>query len=310
NIKSIKKAWKEVKGKSDIVVALTHLALDQDERILRKVKHIRLIMGGHEHKHNYVTVRKGAIAKADANAKTMYRHLLFRSGKRGEIQIISDLVEVDTTVAPDPVTAAAVKEWEDKAYVAFRSVGLEPDAIVYQPKEPLDGTEASMRYKQTNLGNLIAQSMLAASSKSDAAVFNSGSVRIDDMVEGVISQLDIIRMLPFGGRLLEVELTGTLLNQMLTTSDHLKGLGGYLQVSDNVSFDGTSWLINNSAIDKPKVYSIIAPEYLFTGLEKGLEFLKEGNPEIRSLKRFDAPADIRGDIRLAVVRYLQSLPTL
>ena len=60
-------------------------------------------------------------------------------------------------------------------------IGLEPDAVVYHTIEPLDGTEASVRFKQTNLGNLIAQAMLAASPQSDAAVFNSGSIRIDDM---------------------------------------------------------------------------------------------------------------------------------
>jgi len=68
----------------------------------------------------------------------MYRHLVFRDGKRGKIKIISELLNVDSTVAPDPEIAAAVKEWEDKAYSAFRAIGLEPNAVVYNTKEPLD----------------------------------------------------------------------------------------------------------------------------------------------------------------------------
>jgi 2',3'-cyclic-nucleotide 2'-phosphodiesterase (5'-nucleotidase family) len=207
-------------------------------------------------------------------------------------------------VMPDPVVAAAVKEWEDKAYAAFRSIGLEPDAIVYETKTPLDGTEASVRYKQTNLGNLVAASMLAASPKADAAVFNSGSIRIDDMIEGVLTQLDIIRILPFGGKLCEADITGTLLNHMLVTGNSLKSLGGYLQLSTNVSFDGTNWLLNGTIIDTARIYKIVSPEYLFSGAEKGLEFLKEGNPGIKVLKTFDDPGDIHTDLRLAVVKYL------
>jgi 2',3'-cyclic-nucleotide 2'-phosphodiesterase (5'-nucleotidase family) len=307
NLQSIKKAWKQARKQSDVVVGLTHLSLDEDEAILRKLKRIPLLMGGHEHQHNYVTIGKDAIAKADANAKTMYRHLLFRDGKRGKIKIISALINVDSTVIPDPVIAADVKAWEDKAYASFRAIGLDPGAVVYRTKEALDGTEASVRFKQTNLGNLIAQSMLAASPRSVAAVFNSGSIRIDDMIEGVITQLDVIRTLPFGGKLCEVDLSGELINQMLNTGSSLKGLGGYLQLSANVTFDGMKWLLNGTAIDSSKNYTIVSLEFLFSGAEKGLEFLKEGNPGIKSLKRFDDPGDIRTDLRLAVVKYLSGL---
>ena len=59
NLHSMKKAWKKVRRQSDAVIGLTHLSLADDEKMLRKLKRIPLIMGGHEHQHNYVTVRKG-----------------------------------------------------------------------------------------------------------------------------------------------------------------------------------------------------------------------------------------------------------
>jgi 2',3'-cyclic-nucleotide 2'-phosphodiesterase (5'-nucleotidase family) len=185
--------------------------------------------------------------------------------------------------------------------------GLEPDAVVYHTKEPLDGTEASVRSKQTNLGTLISQAMLAASPQADAAIFNSGSIRIDDMVDGVITQLDVIRILPFGGKLLEVDLDGALLNQMLQVGSSIKGSGGYLQLSPNLVFDGNNWQVNGVMVDPAKTYKIVSLEFLFSGAEKGLEFLKEGNPGIKSIKRFDAPGDVHTDIRLAVVKYWSTL---
>jgi hypothetical protein len=65
--------------------------------------------------------------------------------------------------------------------------------------------------------------------------------------------------------------------------------------------------LNGTAIDSSKNYTIVSLEFLFSGAEKGLEFLKEGNPGIKSLKRFDDPGDIRTDLRLAVVKYLSGL---
>lgn len=127
------------------------------------------------------------------------------------------------------------------------------------------------------------------------------------MIEGVMTQLDVIRMLPFGGKLCEVDLSGALLTQMLNAGNSIKGLGGYLQLSANFSFDGTNWALNGTVIDPSKSYTIVSLEFLFSGAEKGLEFLKEGNPGIKSLKRFDASNDIRTDIRLAVVKYLSGL---
>jgi 2',3'-cyclic-nucleotide 2'-phosphodiesterase (5'-nucleotidase family) len=305
--KFMKKAWRQAKKQADVVLALTHLTLAEDKAILRKLKRIPLLMGGHEHQHMYIKVRKAAIAKADANAKTMYRHLVFRSGKKGRLQIKSDLLPVDTTVVPDAGVAAAVKIWEDKAYASFRAIGLEPEAVVYKATEPLDGTEAAVRYKQTNLGVLIAKAMRAASPNSSAAVFNSGSIRIDDMIQGVVTQLDVMRTLPFGGKILEVDLDGKLLNQMLNTSVTLRSLGGYLQLSPNIRFDGNKWLLDDAVIDDAKTYKIAAPDFLFSGAEKGMTFLKEGNSGIKSITRIDSPGDVRSDIRLAVVKYLSTL---
>jgi len=59
---SVKKAYQQVKRQPNIVVAVTHLSLDEDKKITSKMKHIRLIMGGYEHQHNYVTIRKSTIA--------------------------------------------------------------------------------------------------------------------------------------------------------------------------------------------------------------------------------------------------------
>ena len=65
----------------------------------------------------------------------------------------------------------------------------------------------------------------------DLAIMNSGSVRIDDCLQGQITQADIIRVLPFGGSMLTVDLKGSLLTRLLDTGKSNIGTGGFLQTT-------------------------------------------------------------------------------
>ena len=78
-------------------------------------------------------------------------------------------------------------------------------------------------------------------------------------------------------------------------------------MSPNLAVQNNNTFLNGLPVDQTKIYTIVSAEFLFSGAEKGLEFLKEGNPEIKGIKRFDAPGDIHTDVRLAVVKYLASL---
>ncbi len=57
--------------------------------------------------------------------------------------------------------------------------------------------------------------MFQAFPGSDLAVFNGGSVRVDDVLEGPITQYDIVRILPFGGGISQVNMTGEFLRKVL-----------------------------------------------------------------------------------------------
>src|SRR6185436_12935677 len=63
----------EIKGKYDVLVALTHLSLGGDQQLAEQVPEIDLVLGGHEHE-NYVLERGQhftPIVKADANVRTI-----------------------------------------------------------------------------------------------------------------------------------------------------------------------------------------------------------------------------------------------
>jgi 2',3'-cyclic-nucleotide 2'-phosphodiesterase (5'-nucleotidase family) len=294
-----------LQDKTDFVVALTHLSIEMDRELAQKVPELALIMGGHEHENHYEEVGKVIIAKADANAKTVYLHRILFEERNWEVEIESQLIPLDSTVAFDPEVEGVVKKWEKRANDGFASLGLNMKEEVTTLKEPLEGREAIIRMSQTNMGEVVTGAMLKAIPGCDLALVNSGSIRIDDIVFGTLTQYDVIRMLPFGGSIMKVEMKGSLLGEILDTGlGRNRGKGGYLQVA-RVERKDKSFLINGKPLDPEATYQVAISSFLMSGREENLEFLKKKNPGV--VKAYPAAKEgPASDIRLAVIDYLKS----
>jgi 5'-nucleotidase len=160
------------------------------------------------------------------------------------------------------------------------------------------------------MGEIITKAMSAAAPQSAVSLVNSGSLRLDDQLTGNITQYDILRTMPFGGKILEADMTGELLERVLTTGRNNKGVGGYLQL-DRASYDASrqTWLINGKPLEKNKTYRVALSDYLLTGMETNFGFLKPGAPGLVKIYEPDSTnkGDVRNDIRMAVNVYLRSL---
>ena len=148
-------AIKELKGKCDFIVAVTHLSLSMDKILAAKFPEIKLITGGHEHVNSYDTVGKTIIAKADANAKTAYIHLLFYNTRLKKLVIRSRLLVINNAIEEDTATRQVVDKWNGITQRLLLNQGFKPCDIVDSLTESLDGREASIRTSQTNLGAFI-----------------------------------------------------------------------------------------------------------------------------------------------------------
>jgi 5'-nucleotidase / UDP-sugar diphosphatase len=220
----------EIKDQTDIIIALTHLALRDDQYIAENIPEVDLILGGHEHEN--IQQWRGnpftPIFKADANARTVYIHQLSYDTDLKQLSINSRLQPITEQIAEDPNVAELVKEWLEKGFNAFRSNGFEPDAVVANTTQALDGLEISVRNYPTTLTQAIAQGMVENTEGAQIGIFNSGSIRIDDVLPpGIITQYDVIRIMPFGGQVLLVEIKGSLLEKILNQGLANKGTGGF-----------------------------------------------------------------------------------
>ncbi|MBK6573311.1 MAG: 5'-nucleotidase C-terminal domain-containing protein [Saprospiraceae bacterium] len=136
---------------------------------------------------------------------------------------------------------------------------------------------------------------------------NSGSIRVDDVLLDKLSQYDILRSMPYGGSVLSVKMKGSLLKKVLDIGWSSKGRGAFLQWDRIERTETGNWLIQEKVLEVDREYQVAMNEFLMTGLESGLDFLKEGNPEILEVTKpaIENNNDYRRDIRLVVIDYLK-----
>jgi 5'-nucleotidase len=273
--------------------------------LAESVPEIDLILGGHEHEN--WEVRRGGdltpVFKADANVRTVFVHRLrYDTAARELLSLESELMPVTDEIPEDPATAAVVAHWVGQAFDAFRAQGFEPEARVATIPEALDGRESSVRNHPTNLTDLVAEAMLGAAGRSgegaQAAVYNAGSIRIDDVLPaGPVTQYDVIRVLPFGGEIVLTEIKGALLAKVLDQGLANHGKGGYFQKTGITEADG-GWQVQGQPLDPATTYRIALTDFLLTGRETGLDYLTKENPDL-------TVGETKGDIRKAVIAELE-----
>ena len=291
----------------DVIIGLTHLNWADDVKLANMYPQIDLIVGGHDHYNMLKKTNNANVTKADANARTVYVHRFHVDKKTHQVTISSKLKNMDTSVEFEPLTQKIVTKWEAIGKEAVKKAGIDPDKVIATLKRPLDGREIAIRDHATGLGIMIAKSMLAASEQgATCAIFNSGSVRLDDYLEGDITGTDIMRALPYGGPIRDIEIEGSLLKQVLDAGAANQGKGGFLQHA-NITYNKKEgqWYIAGKPLQENNKYRSIATSYLLQGREGGLEFLNPKNP---GLKIFEHSADsILEDIRRAMAEYLMGM---
>ncbi|WP_337045181.1 bifunctional metallophosphatase/5'-nucleotidase [Emticicia sp. 17c] len=302
-----RKTYNELKPQCDFVVALTHINRVDDIALAGMVPELKLIMGGHDHDNMIEKIGDVIMAKADANAKTAYIHRVVYNKATGKASVKSELKKINDQIPDNPEAAMVVKKWEDIADASFKAIGINKNEVITDLKEPLDGHESTVRNQQALMGSMIAKAMTAATpDATDCTFFNGGSIRIDDVVSGKMTQLDVLRVLPFGGKVIEVKMRGRLLEQILETGLKNKGSGGYLQW-DRITYEAAKneWYINGKLLDVNQEYKVVTSDFLLTGKERNLDFFTKTNPDIISVTDTFPEGDVRNDIRKAVIAYLK-----
>lgn len=293
-IGAVRAEARAIRDSVDVLIALTHLSLPEDRALVEAVPEVDVVLGGHEHE-NWQVWRGPSltpILKADANARTVgIVELTIPRGVRHPV-IRARLQHITDSIPEDSATAREVQRWIDTAFAGFRSAGFEPTAVVATIPAALDGRESIVRTDSSALTQLIGAALLHEVPTSEVSIYNSGAIRIDDVVPpGPLSQYDVMRILPFGGKILSVEMRGQLLRRLLDGGWRSRGTGGYLQVSGGSRDSVGTWTIQGEALLDDRWYRVVLNDYLVNSLNRA-------NADLRAIR------ELR-DIRAAVIDELR-----
>ncbi len=214
--------------KADMIVAITHQAIENDIALLNSEGNLDLILGGHEHEAQTVAVGSRYVLKADADAVSTQFATLW--GARNEWRQAPRLLDVKPSLLPDTAVEQVVDRWRDSLLTK-----LGPNNLVGVVMEPLDATSLSLQSRETAFGNIVADAIRSGTG-ADIGLMNGGGLRFDGIIpRGPIGTYTIESIFLFadGTPIITVSITGSRLREILENAYSTRnfGAGGFLQVS-------------------------------------------------------------------------------
>jgi 5'-nucleotidase / UDP-sugar diphosphatase len=259
---------------ADFVLAVVHADRGQtlDMMLTRRID---LVLSGHNH-NLYINFdgRNGIVESShDAHYVMAIDVKIDVSEHDGRRRTVwwPDFRVIDTAnVTPDPEVAAVVTKYEDE-------LSKQMDVAIATTAVELDSRTATVRTGEAAIGDLIADAM-RVTVKADAAVMNGGGIRSGKVYPpgSKITRRDVLAELPFGNRVVTLELTGEQLRQGLENGlSQLPRSGGrFPQVSGikltaDVSRPPGARIVSISVagapLDPAKRYTVATNEFLARG---------------------------------------------
>ena len=226
-----------LKEKCDLIIALTHIGIELDRQLAKKVAGIDIIVGGHDHQYFYETCGNTIIVQDGVRGE--YLGVLRFTFTDGEIVNPAwEKILLDSTVGYEPkirhLIAPYMAKYKDRL-----------GQVIGKSSFGLDARKDVVRMHESNLGNFIADSWLAWFTHADIALVNSGAIRGDKVYPaGPITYLTVKEIIPFRDEVVSVEMNGADLKQLLEISasalrvqgdgcpdNSRAGSGGFFQVA-------------------------------------------------------------------------------
>ena len=302
-VKEAKKIVPWLRKNSDILIGLTHTGHYPNEShgadspgdvsIARAVNGIDVIVGGHTQKPLYeADYQNGtAIVQAYEWGKYVGRvDLEFMDGKvtvKDYKLIPINLKDSTAKIAQDQEMESFLRPFKEKGDSTLM-------AEIGKTDVEFSGSRTDIRFKETNLGNLITRSF-QDKFNSDVAVLNGGSVR-DSIYPGKITYETVLTVLPFGGEVATAKLSAKELKDYLefVVVNLLPGSGSFPHfagveiVADQTTRKIKKLLINGKELEDGRIYTMALPEFIANGGDKypKVDFIKSGHVDADILKNY------------------------
>jgi 2',3'-cyclic-nucleotide 2'-phosphodiesterase (5'-nucleotidase family) len=216
----------------DIVIALTHLGLEKDRLLARRIPGIDVICGGHS--HDLLPAGEAATVTHADGRQTVIVQAGAGGIALGVLRIrLKPGRQPDYAWVPRNITASSAQSQQMLDFITGYRATLPPVQALTTTDTMIDCRAAILRSRETPIGNFIADS-LREHFNTDVALYNGGGIRGDCILPaGVLTSMDVETMLPFNNEAVVISMPGAMLRDALEHSvAHLpQPWGGFLQVS-------------------------------------------------------------------------------
>lgn len=139
----------------DLVVALTHMRVNNDTRLMAEVPEIDLVLGGHDHHYEVKQVGETTFCKSGTDFREFTVLTINFTRTHGRPNVSHKRVPITGDITPDP-------DLEQKLSKYINEMGEKMKMKIGETAVPLDGRFTTIRREESNLGNLIVDIMREA----------------------------------------------------------------------------------------------------------------------------------------------------
>ena len=252
----------------DLMIALTHLAMEDDRRLALAYPDIDFIVGGHDHEEMVELVGKTLITKAGANAAGL--GLIGVKAARTSPNLVVEKSWRTEPVDPKHIQPDAALTQALEPY-AKQLEGL--SGVIGRAEVPIDIREKTVREGESNFGNYVAD-LMRKELQTDIGLVNGGAFRGDRIIPaGPLTLEDLDTILLFDNQLVVIPVKGEELLRCLENGVSLAGerAGRFPQVSGiSFSFDATLPVgqrilqvkVGGVPLDLQKIYTMVTTDFL------------------------------------------------
>lgn len=206
-VETSRKAVAELKEKTDMIIALSHLGMSEGSeytstKVAEKVTGIDLIVDGHSHH----ILKEGKMVNGT---------LIVQAGEYDKNVGVVDIKVTDNKVSSMKANLITKKDAADiesdqEVLNLIAEIKEKNDMItskvIGRTSVVLNGERSQVRTGETNLGNLIADAIVYAVD-ADLAITNGGGIRAS-INKGDITRGEVITVLPFGNTVVVKKVKG------------------------------------------------------------------------------------------------------
>ncbi|WP_282063254.1 bifunctional metallophosphatase/5'-nucleotidase [Roseobacter litoralis] len=263
------------------IIVLSHSGYGVDQRVAAETTGVDVIVGGHSNSllsntnedavGPYPTmVKDTAIVQAYAYGKFLGELNVTFDDAGAVISAVGEPLIMDATVTADEATVARIVE-------AALPLDEIRNAVVADAAEAIVGERDACRARECEMGNLIADAMLARVQDQgiEIALQNGGGIRAS-IDAGEVTKGEVLTVLPFQNTLSTFKVTGATIVAALenAVSQHEEGAGRFLQVAGiSYAFDVSqpagsrisAVMVGGAPIDLEKLYGVVSNDYVRNG---------------------------------------------